>query len=239
MRKCLTILFSFCFLGNVFASGKHADDVYIIYYATSKGKTGHIGLAIDNYKIIIREERSGDKIIEVEDTIATGELTYFDLWPNDDYFRIGTTGKNIPAVYYKLPVSSTEEITLTSLYDMGIPHKEHYPTDGILKVNTTWQQDQSVIRMLDSMVAANREFNAIRFNCSDFVRIPLERLLNKKINGREFILAGWSTTPNKLYRKLREMEEIEVVKNGDEKATRSFIGQRVIYKIIHRSKPAS
>lgn len=219
-----------------FAGRNRASDIYIIYYATYKGKTGHIGIAVDNYKIIFRENSKGGDTGPVADTVPTGELSYYDLWPNDDYFSVGRTGKDIPAVYYKLPVSTTEEITLNSLYDKGIPHKENYPTDGLLKVPTNWNQDQWVKNFLDSMVSANRDFNAQKFNCTDFVRIPLETLLDQELKCREFILVGWSSTPNKFYRKLRKVKGVEVIKNADDKAHRSFIGQRVIYKIFHHSK---
>ncbi len=214
-------------------------DVYIVFYATVKGKTGHVGVAVDQYRIVFRETKQGETIVQVADTVPTGELTYYDLWPNDDHFTVGRTGSDIPAEYYKLPVSSTQEITVNSLYDKGIPHKENYPCDGLLRINTCWQQDQWMISLLDSMVNANRLFNAQRFNCSDFVRLPLEKLLNKPLSSREFILVGWSTTPNKLYRKLRRTEGVEVIKNADGKASGSFIWQRVVYKLLHHSKNRS
>ncbi len=234
MKRNIQILTIFLLFSQVVFAG--GNDVYIVFYATSKGKTGHVGIAMDNYKIVYKEIKKGNVTEEIADTVATGELTYYDLWPNDDYFSVGKTGKNIPAVYYKLPVSTTEEITINSLYDKGIPHKENYPSDGLLRVNTSWQQDQWMIAFLDSMIDANRQFNAQRFNCSDFVRIPLEKLLNTALKSREFILVGWSTTPNKLYRKLRKTGGVEVMKNADDKTAGSFIGQRVIYKLFHRSK---
>jgi hypothetical protein len=217
-----------------FAGGEQLNDVYIVYYATCKGRTGHMGIAIDNYRIIYKEQAGAGN--PVADTLPTGELTYYDLWPDEDHFSIRKTGKDIPAVYYKLPVSSTEEITVNSLYDQGIPHKENYPCDGLLRVPTSWEQDQWLVSFLDSMIDANRFFNGRQFNCSDFVRIPLEKLLDQELKSREFVLAGWSTTPNKLYRRLRNIAGIEVIKNADDKATRSFIGQRVIYTLFHHSK---
>jgi len=212
------------------------DHVYVVFYATMKGKTGHIGVAVDQYKIIYRDTQQDNKTLEIADTVKTGELTYYDLWPNDDYFNVKRTGADIPAVYYKLPVSSTDEITVSSLYDQGLPHKEHYPCDGLLKITTSWTQDQWMIRTLDSMIATNRSFNGQDFNCSDFVRIPLEKLLNISLQSREFILVGWSTTPNKFYRRLRRVRGVEVIKNGDNKAMGSFIGQRVLYTLLHPSK---
>ncbi|MBI3139905.1 MAG: hypothetical protein HYZ15_15110 [Sphingobacteriales bacterium] len=233
MKRFVTILMgAFMLSQSCFAKG---NNVYIVYYATFKGKTGHAGIALDKYKVVYREVQEPGGVKQVADTIATGELVYYDLWPDDDFFNVRNTGKNIPALYYKLPVSASEEITLNSLFDKGIPHREHYPSDGLLRIRTSWQQDQQLIRLLDSMVIANRPFNARLFNCTDFVRIAIEQLLNVELRSKEFILAGWSTTPNKFYRALRKLKEVEVIKNADDKASCSFIRHRVLYKFFHRS----
>jgi hypothetical protein len=233
MKKLWMILsLGFFFSNNVIAGGNSAGHIYIVYYATSKGKTGHIGLAIDKYKIIFTEQAGR----QIADTISTGELFYYDLWPNDDFFNIMRTGKDIPAVYFKLPVSSTEEITVNSLFDTGIPHRENYPCDGLLKLSTTWEQNNWLTGFLDSMVSANRDFNGRKFNCVDFVKIPVEKILNTRLRCREFIGLGWSTTPNRLYKKLRKSGAVVVVKNADKKARGSFLGQRVFYPIFHRTK---
>lgn len=230
--KLTVIILLFCFLSNLCLAKE--NNVYIVFYATYKGKTGHAGIAVDNYKVVYRSLQAGATIKEIADTIATGELTYYDLWPNDDFFTVTRTGKSIPAIYYKLPVTTSAEITLNSLYDKGIPHKEHYPCDGLLRIKTNWQQDQQMTGLLDSMVSANRPFNARSFNCTDFVRIAVEKLLRKDLKSKEFILAGWSTTPNKFYRTLRKLKDVEVIKNADDKASCSFIRQRVFYKFFHR-----
>ncbi|MEO5562436.1 MAG: hypothetical protein ABIR18_03355 [Chitinophagaceae bacterium] len=233
MKRVVTIL-SLVILFNdyVRAGNKHAADVYIIYYATAEGKTGHVGVAMDTYKIIYKEQAGA----LISDTVNTGELVYYDLWPNEDNFSVKKTGKNIPAVYFKLPMSSTDEITVNTLYDMGIPHREHYPCDGMLQIETSWEQDQWMIHFLDSTITANRDFNAKKFNCADFVRIPVEKLLDTRLRSREFIGTGWSTTPNKLYQQLRKLDNVKVIKNADEKATGSFLGQRVVYSIFHKTR---
>ncbi|MBI5371975.1 MAG: hypothetical protein HZA79_08110 [Sphingobacteriales bacterium] len=233
MKLFITIWLGVCALSQpCFAKGDH---VYIVYYATFKGKTGHAGIAVDNYKVVYKEIQEPGGIRQIADTVTTGELTYYDLWPDDDHFNVRSTGKDIPALYYKLPVTTTEEITLNSLCDKGIPHREHYPSDGLLKIKTTWQQDQLVISLLDSMVASNRPFNARLFNCTDFVRVAVEKLLQVELKSREFIMAGWSSTPNKFYRALRKVKEVEVIKNADDKASCSFIRHRVLYRFFHRS----
>lgn len=229
MRRLILILSLVALCNEIMA---RANDVYVIYYATSKGKTGHMGIAMDTYKIIFKEVNNQ----LVADTVATGELVYFDLWPNEDDFSVSKTGRDIKAVYFRLPLSSTDEITLNSLYDQGIPHREHYPCDGILQIRTSWEQDQWMMGFLDSLVTLNKDFNARKFNCADFVRIPVEKLLGITLKSKEFIGTGWSTTPNKLYQRLRELDSVKVIKNADQKAQGSFIGQRVMYAVFHKRR---
>jgi hypothetical protein len=234
------LLFVFMFCGTCLAlpaTEKKCNDVYVVFYATIAGKTGHIGIAVSNYKIVYKEIKQNKQVLWQADTLPTNELTYYDLWPNEDYFTMAKTISNIPAEYFKLPVASTGEgITVASLIDKGIPHKEHYPSDGLLRIATNWQQDQQLLQCLDSMVQANRDFNGQQFNCSDFVRIPLEKLLHTSLTSKEFVLTGFSTTPNKLYRTLRKKTNAEIIKNADKKAFGSFLSQRVLYKIFHHSK---
>lgn len=229
MRQLILILSLVALCNDLIA---RFNDVYVIYYATSKGKTGHMGIAMDTYKIIIKEVNNQ----LVPDTVATGELVYFDLWPNEDDFSVSKTGKDIAAAYFRLPLSSTDEITLNSLYDQGIPHREHYPCDGILQIRTSWDQNQWMIGFLDSLITVNKDFNARKYNCADFVRIPVEKLLGVTLKSKEFIGTGWSTTPNKLYQRLREMDKVKVIKNADQKAQGSFLGQRVMYAVFHKRR---
>jgi hypothetical protein len=229
MRQLVLILSLVACCNEIMAN---TNDVYVIYYATSKGKTGHMGIAMDTYKIRFKEVNNQ----LLPDTVATGELVYYDLWPNEDDFSVSKTGKDIPAVYFRLPLSSTDEITLNSLYDQGIPHREHYPCDGILQIRTSWDQDHWMTDFLDSMINVNKDFNARKFNCADFVRIPVEKLLGISLKSKEFIGTGWSTTPNKLYLRLRELDKVEVIKNADNKAQGSFLAQRVMYAVLHRRR---
>lgn len=209
------------------------SSVYVVYYATNKGKTGHMGIALDNYTIWVKEKVGEGNI--AFDTASNAELTYYDLWPGEDNFSLYNTGRNIPAVYYKLPVADHDKITLNKLYYEGIPHKEYYPADGILGISVTWEQNLWLRKMLDSLVDTKRDFNARKFNCADFVRLSLEKLMDVSLKSREFIGLGWSTTPNKLYRKLKGLPGVTVLKDAGKKDSGSFLDERVFYKIFHRN----
>lgn len=224
------LFFVWCVQGKT--APKTNTDVYVIIYATYKGKTGHAGIAVDKYKIVYHDVKTATGIVYKEDTVKTGELLYYDFWPNDDYFNKVRTTKDIPGIYYKLPEKLFDEITVNSLVSQGIPHKEGYPCDGLLKLKTSVDVDFALTHVLDSITAKDKKFNARHFNCSDFVLLALRPLLHKKISAKEFTPFTFSTTPNKLYKRLRKLPGVAVLKNADAKARGSFIGQRVLYKLF-------
>jgi hypothetical protein len=211
------------------------DDVYVVIYATYHGKTGHAGIAVDRYKIIYRDIPAGNRSVVKKDTILTGGLVYYDFWPETDSFNISLASKDIPGQYYKLPEKLFQEITLNSLYDIGLPHKENYPSDGIFRIRTTMRKDLKITSVLDSLIGLNRPFNARQYNCIDFVITPVSILLNKTVYAKELILFAWSSTPNKLYQTLKKTTGVETVKDAGLKTGKSFFSQRIIYNILHKN----
>lgn len=233
-KRYIVIIFCLFFLlkpvTNLYAN------VYIVFYATYQGKTGHVGIAVSEYNFIVNYELINGSNIEKIDTQTKASLIYYDLWPNDDQFSVWNTGRNIEGEYYKLPLVKGDDITVSSLYQKGIPHKEYYPVDGILKIGTTWKQDQELEKILDNKILLNRPFNGRLYNCCDFVIESLEEVFGFSIKAREFIGLGWSSTPNKLYRQIKEIPGITVIKDAGNKANTSFLGQRVIYKLFNNKK---
>lgn len=231
------ILFFYCCTScfGAWAMPGHLKDVYIIIYATFKGKTGHTGIAVDKYKIIYTQVDKGGTASYREDTVKTGELIYYDFWPNDDFFNMMRTGKDIPGIYYRLPEKIFDAITVNSLCDNGIPHRENYPCDALLKIKTSIPGDYRLFLTMDSLVKANRDFNGRKFNCTDFVIEALAPVIGKKIKAREFIPFCFSNTPNKLYRQLVKLQVVEVIKRSDEKTRKSFFNQRVLYRIFNHT----
>lgn len=209
----------------------HAD-VYYIFYATVDGKSGHAGIAIDNYKVVVNEglDQNNNKVV-VYDTLSTRTLTYYDMWPEKDDFNAFNVDKDIPAKYFKLPAASWENpITIASLLKKGIPHEEHYPVDGIIQLRTTPKQDALLKDFIDALIDSKRPFNVRNFNCADFVRISFEQVCNCAITAEESIFLKHSTTPNRLYQELSKLDKIRIIKNGSEKAKGNFTLQRLIKK---------
>lgn len=205
----LSSLLSFETLGNA----------YVIIYASLNGKTGHAGIAIDNYSI----ENENNVI----DTIANGTLTYYDFWPADG-FGLSGFSKNCPAKFYKLPDRIwSSAITVNSLYDKGIPHREHYPCDAILMFNSTPSLDFHAHEYINSIIKSNRRFNPRYYNCGDFV-VDILRLFTGKIYAKEFVPFSFTTTPNKLCRKIMKQEGVTIIKSPGVKVKRNFFIERIL-----------
>ena len=74
LKKAITLLLIF----TMSAMMLHAN-VYVVFYTTVKGKTGHAGIAIDSYDIFVHDLIQNNMEYSVNDTQATGRLIYYDL----------------------------------------------------------------------------------------------------------------------------------------------------------------
>src|SRR3954471_6665084 len=112
-------------------------NVFIIFYATAKGKTGHAGIAVDSYSIFVHDRISNEDEYSVNDTQSTGNLIYYDLWPKSDAFIRKHLKRDLEPSYFRLPRTSGDAaITINSLLSKGIPHKENQPVDGLIEIET-------------------------------------------------------------------------------------------------------
>jgi hypothetical protein len=204
-------------------------DVYVVIYATTQAKTGHAGIAVDRYQIQRADATAGDARVERADTVKTGRLTYYDLWPKDDVIHRTLTFRKVEPQYYKLPGGSSErEITVESLETRGVPHKEGYACDGLIRIPTSPDRDLALGRYLDRQLDLRKPFDAWRFNCVDFVLQALQPVLGVKLDARERVFFRRAATPNGLYRALRGLAGIEVLKNADQVTQGSFWEERVV-----------
>ncbi|HYF70461.1 MAG TPA: hypothetical protein VD884_20130 [Ohtaekwangia sp.] len=202
--------------------------VYIIIYATLNGKTGHAGLAIDNYNIIEKNE--------TQDTVKLNTLTYYDLWPGKDGFGLFEFNKDHHPVFYTLPNAIwSSPITVNSLYDQGIPHREYYPSDAILMLRTTPTADYDLREYIEHIIETKTIFNPRFYNCSDFVLDGINYVTGLQLKAKEFIPFSFTTTPNKLCRRLVAFKNIDIIKSPPQKITRSFFRERVL-KRKHRNQ---
>jgi len=207
-----------------------AKDIYVILFATYNGQTGHIGLAVDNYNIYISENENNTSEY---DTLSNATLTYFDFWPaTDDFDKIRV---NIPVEgrFEKVPGASYEpDLTLYKLYKSSLygllDHIGYEQTDGILRISTSPAIDYQLYQVLDSISTSERAFSVREYNCADFVEECIETVLSLDIYADEFIPYSFSTTPNKLFRKLKALPRALIIKDPGKKAEGSFWREKLV-----------
>ena len=209
-------------------------DVYVIIYATIDGKTGHAGIAIDNYDIVANDSLVDGKMITTYDSIPNGTVTYFDLWPKEDNMEMFRMGKDVDGLYYTLPNHQFPiTLTLNTFYYQGIPKYDGLPADALVAINTLPAQDFDLENFIEQIIESAKPFNIRYFNCTDFVEISLEHLLNTELTPDEFIPFMYSSTPNQLYKELNKLNtagtaDIEILKDPGQKVSGSFFLERVI-----------
>jgi hypothetical protein len=209
------------------------DDIYLIFYLSQNGRTGHIGIAIDNYRIVVRDIITDGKEITEYDSVKNYTLTYFDLWGPPE-IRVDQHSENLACRYYKLPRTSAEpDITLRYFLSKGLPHAYDYPCDGLLRIHTTPAQDMEMIRIAEEIQLQYPYFNTRHYNCVDYVIQCLNTLFGIQIEAKEYIPFSWSSTPNKLYSSIGEYFDVEVLKDAGNEVSKSFVSERIFHSLFY------
>lgn len=205
-------------------------DVYVLIHATYDGKTGHAALAIDNYRIEIRNDSEAEFIKENRDTVRLGHLTYYDLWPAQENLNLSDMNRNVDAKYQIIPMASWDvSVTLDRLRREGVPPQLDQSADGILRICTAPSQDYALKKYLYQLMEKQTKFHVRHFNCADFVKHALEYVLQEEIEAREYIPFTFATTPNQLFKTLMAHEACAVIRDAGSKIEGSFVSQKMIY----------
>ena len=226
-RISLIVLLLTCLFGPRPQVQGKSDDVYLVYYATYGGKTGHVGLAIDKSEVRITDCAACPGGVRY-DTVRTGELVYFDLWPARENYSYSFFFGAVEPEYYRLPSGPTAPpVTVRSLLDRGIPHALNREMDGLARIPTTPTRDLQTVAYLQAIVDEARPFDLYDFNCSDFALTGLERLLGPLAGTDEPVLTRRATTPNRLWRSVAAHPRVVVVRDPGARADGSFNAERI------------
>ena len=154
----------------------------------------------------------------VTEQVKDGTKTYFDLWPEVEVGAFNASD-DVNAFYQELLVNSEKELTDTDVSGL----EDGRSPDGVLKIQTTFDQDQQTKNDLEKFKLENPKFNGRKCNCSNFAQKGIESATGKKIDATERIMVSKSTTPNRLYQEVSKMENVKVVKDPKDKVNKSFI----------------
>lgn len=234
--KYPSLLLSLCFLLFLtFPSGRAMatpTDIYIVFYVTQNGVTGHVGIAVDNYDIRVRDTWQNGRLVTLEDTVANGTLSFFDLWPKEE-IKMGQIDQDLTPQYFRHPRTSAEDqITVESILNTGLPYGYRLPCDGLLRIRTTATEDFRLEAFIDSMPDLQPVYNSLHFNCTDFVIECLQRHFGFAIQAREYIPVSWVSTPNTLYRWSIRHLPVEVLRDPGPKVNGSFFKERILTQYL-------
>lgn len=208
------------------------QDVYLIIYTTKTGYTGHIGIAVDNYRIVARDTVIGRKKSVIYDTVKNYTLTYYDLWGPSE-IRWDEHDKDLPSRYYKLPRSSAEEqITVDHFLTRGLPHSYDYPCDALIRIRTSPTDDYKMKAIAEAIQQEKNYFNTREYNCTDYIILCLKRFMGVELKAKEYIPFRWSSTPNKFYKEVVSTMDVEVIKKAGPEVNESFFKERVFNTVL-------
>ena len=226
----VVILLTGLFQSNLLAK---PQDVYLVVYITKTGYTGHVGIAVDNYKIIARDTVISGVETVAYDSVKNHSLTYFDLW-GPATIGLDEHDKNLSSRYFTLPRSSSEEaLTPDYFLTKGLPHSYDYACDALIRLKTSAAADYKMKEIAESIQRERPYFNSRSYNCTDYVILCLNRLFKLDLKAREYIPFTWSTTPNKFYRVVVSSLDVDIIKDPGSQVNESFFKERVVNTVLY------
>uniref|UniRef100_UPI002616A91C RHS repeat domain-containing protein n=1 Tax=Flavobacterium sp. TaxID=239 RepID=UPI002616A91C len=157
------------------------NDIYLLIWFSKNGETGHAGIAIDNYKTVVKKDKDGNTIYDKDgkaltEQVKDGTYTYYDLWPNE---AVGDTElqDNVEADYTKgIKINSLKDLMSKdpTQYRSGNVSAEGRSADGIVKIPTTYSQDVTAKQVASRDIKNDKSYNGCYNNCSTYA----QRIIN-------------------------------------------------------------
>lgn len=211
----------YAFVANnpINATDPNGKDIYLIVWATANGENGHAAIAVSNYRAIESKVIENGKEVTKTSYVKDGSFTYYDLFPAPPGADADNATKNIPAMYQKF-----DKVSWNGIFNEDPSKSEGRNPDGIVKLTTSYSQDQNVAAALDKRVENNAPYNGVTNNCSDNAECGIEAATGTNINADEQIKTGLSaTTPNSLFKATEKLPNATVIKNPGDKVNNGFI----------------
>ncbi len=193
-------------------------DVYLVIWATANGEVGHAAIAVSNYRAIVSKVMENGKEVTKTSYVPDGSFTYYDLWPAPPGAGKENGDKNIPALYQKF-----DKVSWNGIFNEDPSKGEKRNPEGIIKLKTTYEQDQNVVKKLDERVDNNAPYNGLSNNCSDNAECGIEAT-GISINADETIKTGVNaTTPNSLFKATEKLPNASVLRDPGSAVNNGFI----------------
>jgi RHS repeat-associated protein len=194
-------------------------DVYVIVWATAGGEIGHAALAVSNYRAVETKTMVGGHEVTKTEYVPNGTFTYYDLWPGGPGAGKENFDQNVDGIYQK-----KDNLTWNNLFNEDPSGGEMRPADGIVKIDTKYEDDQKAIAVLDQRLAADKPYNGETNNCTDNTKAGLEAAVGQNVSAIETVKSGVeANTPNYLFKSAEKLPNASVLKSPGNKVDNGFV----------------
>ena len=216
----------------------NGDSTFLLTWATANGKIGHAAVAVSNYTTVPVKDKDGNPILDskgkpVTKQVENGTYTVYQLAPIPDVGK-NNADKDV-AAGYTITQASRSELFNSDVSNCG----EGNAADGIIGIGSGFAVDQQVKSTMNSIANADKDYNGISNNCSDYALAGVRAAGGSQVNGRESITTPEilksilyqrpivksfiSTTPNQLFKQTRAIQNAVVLKNPYNLINNSFL----------------
>jgi RHS repeat-associated protein len=223
------------------------NDIYLLIWFSKNGETGHAGIAIENYKTVVKKDKDGKPILDrngkpVKEQVKDGTFTYYDLWPNksveSDEFQ-----SNVESDYSGgVKINSLADLKMKdpTTHRSGQVDPEGRAADGMVRLTTSFEQDEAAKKAAVTDISNFRDYNACKNNCSTFAQRLINAAIEPNISASQLVkppialttLYGYKdvnvVAPNNLYNaalKVKGAQRIKGPKQAEAKPYLEYFGK--------------
>ena len=162
-------------------------DIILVIWTTGTGNNGvgHAGIAVSNYKQESYMERVNGVEVEKTRMVTDGSYTFYDNWPGGDGVNFDLKGAltSVEAHRNITLIGSESEFTNGST----VSPSEQVAPNGVLKLSTSYEQDNAVKGRLDKANEEKTDYNGAWYNCSTYASDGLKGIFGKKVGGESML----------------------------------------------------